>query len=86
MSGIICSLIRVIPLGDGTLVQRGQRGVHGTTRSRYSVYVLRIDEAATDTRRDVDEVEFHDTGDGTPILLMQIGASALFCGNFQIYT
>ena len=50
------------------------------------MYVLRIDEATTNTRRDVDEVEFHDTGDGTPILLMQIGASALFCGDFQIHT
>ena len=85
--GFTCRIIRVVPLGEGTFVQRCQCGVRRIIYFMwYAVYVLRIDEAATDTRRDVDEVEFHDTGDGPPILLMQIGATALFCGNFQIHT
>ena len=85
MIGIIHRIIRVVPLGDGLFVQRCQRGVHGIRRGRYAMYVLRIDEAAADTGRDVDQVELHDTRDGTPYLLIESGAGALLGGDLQIH-
>ena len=71
---------------DSFLVQACQYGIGNAGIRPLTVYVLRIDEAAADTWGDIDEVEFHDTRDGSPIFLIQILASALLGGNLKIDT
>ena len=48
--------------------------------------VLGIDEATAHALLHVDEVQFNDTGDGTPYLFVKILAGALFSCDFQIHT
>ena len=86
VSSIIRGIIRVVPLCDSIFVQGSQRGVLSTTFARYTMYVLGIDETATDTRRDINQVEFYNTSDGTPYLLIQVIARTLLSGDFQIDT
>ena len=50
------------------------------------MHVLSIDEATTDTRLHIDEVELDDTSNKTPVFLVDIRASTLFGGQFQINT
>ena len=44
------------------------------------MYVFGIYEATTHTRLHVDEIELYHTRDVTPVLLIQVIASTLFCG------
>ena len=48
------------------------------------VYVLSIYEATTHTWLHIDEVQLYDTGDVTPVLLIQFIARTLLCGQLQI--
>ena len=49
------------------------------------MFVLGIDEATAQTCLHVDQVEFDDTGDVTPVLLIQILTGTLFRRQFQVY-
>ena len=59
---------------------------YGIALGAHAVLVLGIDEAAADTGLHVDEVELDDTGDGSPVLLVEVGAGALLGGQLQIDT
>ena len=48
--------------------------------------VLGIDETTTNTRRDINQVEFDDTGNGSPVLFVQTVTRTLLGSDFQIYT
>ena len=50
------------------------------------MFVLGIDEAATDTRLHINQVEFYNTRDIAPVFLIDVGASALLGGQLQIDT
>ena len=50
------------------------------------MYVLGIDEATTDTCRDIYQVELYYTSDWTPYLFIEAIASTLLGGEFQIDT
>ena len=72
--------------GNSTSVQRCQSVMFRWGICTCLVHVLSIDEATTHTRLHVDEVELYDTSDVAPVLLIQIVASALLCGQLQIHT
>ena len=85
MIRIILSLaIVIVPLGDCTIVQCCQCGVIMVRLGAHTVLVLSIDETAADTCRHVDQIQFDDAGDGTPVLLVETIACALLGGQFQV--
>ena len=52
----------------------------------FLVYVLGIDETTTHAWLHVDKVEFDDTRDVAPVLLVQVITRTLFGGQLQIHT
>ena len=52
----------------------------------YLMYVLGIDEATTHTWLHVDKIELYHTRDVAPVLLIQVVACTLLCGQLQIDT
>ena len=72
----------------GISVQSRQRGVFLLFVCTYSVFVLGIDEATTDTRLHIDEVKLDDTGNVAPVFLIesQVGALYFLREQLQIYT
>ena len=50
------------------------------------MFVLCIDEAATNTSLHINQVEFDNTRDIAPVFLIDVGASALLGGQLQIDT
>ena len=51
-----------------------------------TMFILGIDIATTHTWLHVDEVEFHDTGDVTPVFLSKTSTGTLLGGQLQIDT
>ena len=72
--------------GNGISIQGSQSVVAMLCIRTYLMYVLGIYEATTHTWLHVDKVELNNTGDVAPVLLIQIVASALLCGQLQIHT
>ena len=48
--------------------------------------VLGIDEATTHARLHINQVEFYDTGNGSPFFRINSITRLLFTGQLQIYT
>ena len=82
----IISCVNKILLGDSTCVQVGDGGVRLAGWTTFTMFVLGIDEAATDTRLHINQVEFDNTRDIAPVFLIDVGASALLGGQLQIDT
>ena len=82
----IIGCVNKILLGDSTCVQVGDGGVRLAGWTTFTMFVLGIDEAATDTRLHINQVEFDNTRDIAPVFLIDIGAGALLGGQLQIDT
>ena len=72
-------------MGNGIVVQVRQRGVHVVGLFALTMDILCIDETAADTRRYINQVEFHDTCDWAPNFLIESGTCTFLRGDFQIY-
>ena len=81
-----CGGVIVVKSGDGSRIQGRQGGVDMIGFRTFTMDVLRIDETTTDTRLHIDQVEFDDTGNRAPHLLIEFLAGALLRGQFQIDT
>ena len=76
--------VYIVPLGDSTCVQGSQSGMLTVRFSARTMHVLGIDETTAHTLLHVDEVQFDDTRDEAPVLLIKILTNALLSSQFQI--
>ena len=74
ITGSICEFL----VRNSTTVQCCQDGLVITRITTYAMLILGIDIATTDTRLHVNQVEFHDTGDVTPVFLIKPLTGTLF--------
>ena len=78
------TFIFITSLADGTIIQVCQGNMIQTRRRSLLMFVLGIYEATTDTRLHIDEVEFDDAGNVTPVFLVQFLTRALLRSQLQI--
>ena len=82
----ISSCVNKILLGNSTCVQVGDSSMCLTCITTRTMFVLSIDEATTDTRLNINQIEFDNTRDIAPVLLVKVSACAFLCRQFQIDT
>ena len=86
MFTVFSRIVRIVLSCGCPFVQGGQRYVRWILFRTYTVYVLGIDETATHARLHIDEVEFDDTRDVTPVFFPQTRTCTIFSGQLQIDT
>ena len=82
--GVFGLVVLEVLVGDSTTVQGCQDDLVFIRGRADAVFIAGIDIAATHAGLHVDEVEFHDAGNQTPVFLVEVGAGALLRGQLQI--
>ena len=84
--GVIGSGVLERLVGNSTRIQGGQNGVSLTRTTALAMLILGIDITTTHTRLHIDEVEFYDTCDITPVFFVKSLTGTLLRGQLQIDT
>ena len=82
---IIVSINKIL-LGNSTSVQVSDSGMRLACITTRTMFVLSIDEATTDTCLNINQIEFDNTRDVTPVFLIKVSTCAFLCRQLQIDT